>query len=588
MISPETAANEPSWWTDERYAIYDLSPNSAIAFPAHDEVLNLDNTQNVYKVCGYAYSGGGKRITRVELSLDQGCTWRFADIDYPEDEYRDASAQRLYDGTMDMSEQEASFCWSFWNVEVDVGELTEAHDLVVRAMDEGMCIQPRDLYWNVMGMMNNPWFRVAIHKENGELRFEHPTQPALQAGGWMERVKKAGGDVANGYWGERIGDDSPHIVPENDAAEISMKNPEVSESISVEQLREHEVEDSPWFVVEGEVYDGTSFLKEHPGGAQSIESAAGQDVTEEFLAIHSETARAQMKDFHIGSLHEDGKAALSNSQAEPRQSNSGPSDTFLEPRNWKKAALHCKSNVSWDTRLFTFKLDHEEQQLGLPVGHHVLLKLRDPASRELLMRSYTPISRTTKKGFVDVLVKVYFDTKLRKGGKMSQAMESLPLGHTIEFKGPLGRFEYLGSGKCRFNGGERRIGTLIMVCAGTGITPMHQILTNVMGDNDDSTRCIVLNGNRMLEDILCKDELDGFAAANKHKCEIYFSLTKASDGWEGIQGRIDPPLLKRHAGRSLHGASEAMVLICGPEGFEKSVRQALMDDGWGEEDIVLF
>lgn len=30
MISPEESANKPSWWEDERYAIYDLSTNSAV------------------------------------------------------------------------------------------------------------------------------------------------------------------------------------------------------------------------------------------------------------------------------------------------------------------------------------------------------------------------------------------------------------------------------------------------------------------------------------------------------------------------------------------------------------------------------
>lgn len=32
MVSPEESANDPKWWTDDRYAIYDLSPNSAICY----------------------------------------------------------------------------------------------------------------------------------------------------------------------------------------------------------------------------------------------------------------------------------------------------------------------------------------------------------------------------------------------------------------------------------------------------------------------------------------------------------------------------------------------------------------------------
>lgn len=71
MVSPEMA-KDPKWWCDERYAIYDLSVNSAAAYPQHNEELQLSSTASPYKARGYAYCGGGRRITRVEISLDKG------------------------------------------------------------------------------------------------------------------------------------------------------------------------------------------------------------------------------------------------------------------------------------------------------------------------------------------------------------------------------------------------------------------------------------------------------------------------------------------------------------------------------------
>ncbi|QSS58504.1 nitrate reductase, partial [Histoplasma capsulatum] len=68
MISPKISTNEPKWWYDERYAIYDLNVNSAVVYPEHDEKISLSNS-SMYKVRGYAYGGGGRRITRVEISL---------------------------------------------------------------------------------------------------------------------------------------------------------------------------------------------------------------------------------------------------------------------------------------------------------------------------------------------------------------------------------------------------------------------------------------------------------------------------------------------------------------------------------------
>jgi nitrate reductase (NAD(P)H) len=283
MISPEESANRPDIWKDERYAIYDLSTNSAIAYPAHDERLQLVGAPDTYRVKGYAYGGGGRRVTRVEVSLDKGKTWRLANIDYAEDKYREAPDQELYGGTLDMSWRETSFCWCFWDLDIFVEELQGAKDIVVRGMDESMNLQPRDTYWSVLGMMNNNWFRIAIIQENGYLRFEHPTQPALIPGGWMERVKKEGGNLTNGFWGERTAGEEPTVVTEV-VAEIKMTKDGLDKEITIDELRKHDNE-NPWFVVNGEVYDGTKFLEGHPGGAQSIISAAGLDATDEFMAI---------------------------------------------------------------------------------------------------------------------------------------------------------------------------------------------------------------------------------------------------------------------------------------------------------------
>ncbi|KAF2213302.1 hypothetical protein CERZMDRAFT_40159 [Cercospora zeae-maydis SCOH1-5] len=587
MVSPEESAKEPKWWMDERYAIYDLSTNSAIAYPAHDEQLKLVDAPESYRVKGYAYGGGGRRVTRVEISLDKGKSWRLANIDYAEDRYRDTAPRQLYGGTLDLEWREASFCWCFWNLDILVSDLTDANDILVRAMDESMNLQPRDMYWSVLGMMNNPWYRISIVKEDDTLRFEHPTQPALMPGGWMERVKNAGGDLTNGYWGEKI-DGKENDQPALEATqEIKLTDDNVKKTITIDELRQHNTEDEPWFVVNGEVFDGTAFLKEHPGGAQSIISAAGLDSTDEFMAIHSETAKAMMPSYHIGTLDSEALAALSGEDIETP---TGPSPTFLSPRTWKKAVLTTRKTISWDTRIFTFTLDHTDQTLGLPVGQHLMMRLRDPVTREAIIRSYTPISECTQKGTMDVLVKIYFGSEAegKAGGKMSMALEQIPLGHFVDFKGPIGKFEYLGQGLATVNAVRRNVKTFYMICGGSGITPIFQVLRAVMQDKEDETRCVVLDGNRLVEDILCKEDLDRFAKENPERCTILHTLTKAPDDWQGLRGRIAAPLLREHVDRRKHGDGEAMVLICGPGPLEKSCREALLELGWSDAELLFF
>lgn len=207
--------------------------------------------------------------------------WRLADIEYPEDKYRDFDST-LFGGRVDMYWRETCFCWCFWSLAIPISDLENSDAILVRAMDEALNIQPRDMYWSVLGMMNNPWFRVAITKEDGVLRFEHPTLP-VGPGGWMERVKKAGGDLTNGYWGEKV--DGEETTEPQPVEEVSMKKKGLDRVINIEELRNHSTAEEPWFVVNGEVYDGTKFLEGHPGGAQSIISVAGMDASDEFLAI---------------------------------------------------------------------------------------------------------------------------------------------------------------------------------------------------------------------------------------------------------------------------------------------------------------
>jgi hypothetical protein len=66
----------------------ELNVNSAIAKPAHGETLFVPSGQpsdeqtpnNTYAVRGFAYAGGGRRINRVEISLDDGHTWTLAEM----------------------------------------------------------------------------------------------------------------------------------------------------------------------------------------------------------------------------------------------------------------------------------------------------------------------------------------------------------------------------------------------------------------------------------------------------------------------------------------------------------------------------
>jgi nitrate reductase (NAD(P)H) len=68
----------------------ELNVNSAIARPDHNEAISLtnanasnpsvDDATRTYKLAGYAYAGGGRRVNRVEISIDGGKEWRLAEM----------------------------------------------------------------------------------------------------------------------------------------------------------------------------------------------------------------------------------------------------------------------------------------------------------------------------------------------------------------------------------------------------------------------------------------------------------------------------------------------------------------------------
>lgn len=85
------------------------------------------------------------------------------------------------------------------------------------------------------------------------------------------------------------------------------------------------------------------------------------------------------------------------------------------------------------------------------------------------MRPYTPVSRNTQKGYFDLIVKVY------DSGVMSKHLGSLSPGDSLEVKGPIPKIEYRPNMK-------KRIG---MIAGGSGITPMYQVILEVLSNRDD-------------------------------------------------------------------------------------------------------
>ncbi|KAK8526066.1 hypothetical protein V6N12_020547 [Hibiscus sabdariffa] len=79
--------------------------------------------------------------------------------------------------------------------------------------------------------------------------------------------------------------------------------PTLTKLYSMEEASQHNTKDDCWVVIDGKVYDVTSYLDDHPGGDDVVLAATGKDATDEFEdAGHSKSAKELMQNFCIGEL----------------------------------------------------------------------------------------------------------------------------------------------------------------------------------------------------------------------------------------------------------------------------------------------
>ena len=79
---------------------------------------------------------------------------------------------------------------------------------------------------------------------------------------------------------------------------------QASTTITLSDISSHNSKDSCWSTIEGKVYDLTSFISKHPGGADAILAICGKDGSELFDGQHGMDPRAKglLPNFYLGDL----------------------------------------------------------------------------------------------------------------------------------------------------------------------------------------------------------------------------------------------------------------------------------------------
>lgn len=239
----------------------------------------------------------------------------------------------------------------------------------------------------------------------------------------------------------------------------------------------------------------------------------------------------------------------------------------LDPKQKIPFALIEKEELSHDTRRFRFGLA-KNTILGLPIGKHITISAT--VNDKLVVRAYTPVSSDDDVGFFDLVVKVYHANvhpKFPEGGKLSQYLESLKIGDTIDVRGPSGRITYMGYGKLQVEDAKnkklppsiRTAAHIGMLAGGTGITPMLQVIRAVLKNPGDKTQMSLIFANQTESDILLRKELDECAKDPRFK--VWYTLDKAPENWKYSVGFVDEAMIKEHLPAA---GPNTQILMCGP------------------------
>lgn len=130
----------------------------------------------------------------------------------------------------------------------------------------------------------------------------------------------------------------------------------------------------------------------------------------------------------------------------------------------------------------------------IPISSHIYIY-----NDENEYRPYTPLKAGGRD--LHMAIKVY------NKGKVSSYLSSLPLGSFVRVSDFLPRKRYVPN--------EHK--DVLLICGGTGVTPMFQLLSHVLSSDKNMTKYTLLFFNKTEEDIFIKNELEKLCRNDKFR-----------------------------------------------------------------------
>lgn len=144
------------------------------------------------------------------------------------------------------------------------------------------------------------------------------------------------------------------------------------------------------------------------------------------------------------------------------------------------------------------------------------------------------------------------------GGRFSTHVHrGLRVGDQLAIRGPAGSFHLE----------PQPPDQIVLVAAGSGVTPMMSIIRTQLTDSADRTRIALLYSSRCAEEVIFADQLTRLAKDHPERLTVTHVLTQR-------EGRLDADGIRRWV-TDLSPAAGTRYYVCGPEPLMDAVRRAV-------------
>ncbi|KAJ3324501.1 hypothetical protein HDV06_006912 [Boothiomyces sp. JEL0866] len=225
--------------------------------------------------------------------------------------------------------------------------------------------------------------------------------------------------------------------------------------------------------------------------------------------------------------------------------------------------------------VYKYRLHFEtpELQMNFLPGDYIIIMHRvanehpvGESQVQCISRRYTPI-KANNQGYMDLVVKIY------SNGAMTSHLGKLCVGDKVRIRGHFVGQNVLGQPI------TPSYETVLMICAGSGITPMLLLIDYFIKSSVTVVppKMLLLTQNSSVDDIIMEAEINDLMSKNSDYLRVRNYVSNPPSCWNGgTRGKLTPEELEKINIISSDSKNYG-IFISGPSGFQDTFRKHLID-----------